>query len=233
MDFKDTLAKIDAALGPKTITFKSKTEAEAYVAEQLAKAKEETEEEDTKKGEAKARKRMTHLRANLETLSKASWDGQSNAITIPVYDMPGGFDNVDAELTQKEEKTPPAGNSGTQGAGAPIAGAGGAQSFGDAVSNGGGGGQGGTPKIGGTAGDGSSFAAPGGAQSFAKSLGDLNKALEGLSGKTPEAPKTQTQKNAPADDYTFPRDMAQPEYLKEGVAKRGVEWGTDVEKSKA
>lgn len=131
MDFKDTLTKIDAALGPKTKTV-TKTEAEAYVKDQLAKAEAEAKDEKDKEGAGKAKKRLGHLRGVVDMLAKASWEGQSNTISIPVYE--GGYEDNTAksELSETEQKTPPP-IAGTGAEGASFAAAGGAQSFAKAL----------------------------------------------------------------------------------------------------
>lgn len=233
MDFKSIISKIDAVLGPRTLTLKNKAEAEAYVANELKLAKAESEEEDTEKGKEKASKRLAHLRTNLASIAKTSWDGQSNSLTIPVYEF--GYESDLTSKTDKsetEQKTPPAGNTGTA-ADTGFAGGGGATGFGDAKSTGNGGGGGGVPGIAGTAADGQSFAAGGGAQGFAKSVGELTSVLKSLGGEQQEGTKTKTEKAAKnqPEPYAFPRDMSDKEYLKEGVAKRGAEWGTDDAKS--
>lgn len=229
MNFQEVLTKIDTALNIKHVTLKSEAEAETYVREQYELAKAESEEDDKEAGAKKAKKRLKALKSVVAMLAKASWDGQSNAITIPVYE--GGVEDTTSksELSETEQRTPPPGNTGTQGPGAPIGGAGGAQGFGDAKSTGGGG-QGGTPPVTGTGADGNSFAASGGAQSFAKNMEALSKTLGALEGKPAPQQTTPVNKGDQPTPYAWPRDAANKDYLREGVTKK-VEWGKDTEKS--
>lgn len=167
----ETLANVNKILDeidPKGPTVKAMTKEQfiAYAKSEVEKASKEDEE--------KAKKRLDVLKAVIETLRKAAWEG-TNEQMIPIYEEP----NLTAKTDESDSSvaTPPG--------------------------------------PGGTGADGASFAAAGGAQSFAKQLDSLAEAL------------TKTAEPAKKSDIVWPQDVNEPEFLKEGIAKRGADWGTD------
>ncbi len=236
MNIKDTLAKLDTVLGVKapTIVPMTKAQFEEHVTSELVKAKADAEEEDPKdaekkKGAEKAKKRLEFLRATAKLLvAKSSWEGGNDgAIPIPVYEE--GYEAPTEMPTDITVPTPPAGNTGTAGDGQSFAAAGGAQGYNDAASAGGKASGTTVPASGtGTQSD-TTYAAPGGQTSFAKSIAELTAVMKGL---TP-APVTPVEKAAPKvtghvdDPAVWSKDLANPTFLKEGIAKRDGEWGTD------
>ena len=128
MNFDDTLKQIDAALAAPAMVPMTKAQFDAYVADQIAKAKKDEDDcADPAKKKATSRKRLEALRSVVATVAKASWEGANGTMSIPVFE--------EANLTAKTEEsdttvqTPPAGNSGTQADGASYAAPGGAQEF--------------------------------------------------------------------------------------------------------
>lgn len=232
-----TLTALDKALGiptPKVVRM-TKAQYDAHVAAEIAKAKAETEEADKEKGAEKAKKRLSFLRAvtkllvgHRDQVAKASWEGGNGTAAIPVYEE--GFEPPTEMPTEAQVSTPPA-IGGTAGDGQSV--------FSNAPpsldqpsvtpkSNGTN-----LPAIGtGTQGD-QTFAAQGGTQSFAKAMGELTETLKSLGGApaagtpTQQAPAAQQPAAGLDDPSVWPRDLANKDFLKEGVAKRAEEWGTD------
>jgi hypothetical protein len=234
MNMQETLSTLDKVLGikPPKIVKMTKAAFEKHVASELQKAKAEAEETDKEKGAAKAKKRLEFLRATMKlAIAKASWEGGNGEAAIPVYEE--GYEPPTEMPTEMERPATFQGDGGTNADGASFASAKGVQSFGDS-SMGGAKTASGTqvPASGaGTQADGASFAAAGGTQSFAKGLEELTATLKSLGG---QAPAKQPANEVPAppqghvdDPSVWPRDLANPDFLKEGVAKRAETWGTD------
>ncbi len=229
MNIKDTLAKLDSVLGikePKIVPM-TKAQFDEYVSGELTKAKAEAEDDDVEK-KASARKRLEHLRAVTKLLvAKSSWEGGNGTAAIPVYEF--GFEPP-TTLPTEESGGNMTGGAGTQADGASFAAGGGAQGYGDAGAAKTSAGAAAPASGAGTQAD-ASFAAGGGAQSFAKSIEGLAEIMKGLAPTTEE--KKPVEKAAPAskahvdDPSVWPKDLANPAFLKEGVGKRDGEWGTD------
>lgn len=100
MDFTKTLKQIDDALAPEPQTVDmTSAQFEAYVHDQLEKAAKEKKDKDEKVKE-KAKKRLEHLKATVESVSKAMWEGTNGTQAIPVFNEPGLTN--DSERTEKE-----------------------------------------------------------------------------------------------------------------------------------
>lgn len=232
MTIKDTLANLDTVLGvpPMKLVTMTKAEFETHVTNELVKAKADAEEDDTEK-KTKAKKRLEHLRAVTKLLvMKSSWEGGNDgALPIPVYEE--GFEPPTYLPT--EEGGNMTGGAGTQGDGqsafansgptydqptAPMTNAGTK-----------------VPGSGsGTQADGASAFANSG-PTYDQPSAAMKSALDGLStlvkGLAPAA--APIAKAAPIatghvdDPSVWPKDLANPAFMKEGIAKRAEEWGTD------
>lgn len=223
MNMQQTLSNLDKILGTSStqkVVQMSKADFEAHAVAEVGKAKKDAEEEDKKMGAEKARKRLEFLRATTKLLiAKASWEGGNGTAAIPVYEE--GFEPP-TELPTETQVTTPAAIGGTAAEGVSYAAAGGAQGYQDA---GNGGKASGTtmPASGaGTQGDNSFFANG----AVGKALGELAGVLKGFEPSTAAAAPT-----AAAPDYTWPKDLTHPAFLKEGITKRAEDWGVDTEKS--
>ncbi len=233
MNIKATLSKLDEALGIKPVKTVKMTQAEfeTYVTSELTKAKADAEGDDKEKGAMKAKKRLEHLRAVTKLLvAKAegnpetgAWtaSGGENGLSIPVYEE--GFEPPTYMPT--EEGGDMLGGKGTQGDGQSFAAAGGAQGYNDAKGTSGAPAGTTMPASGtGTQADNTIFSNP-----MQKALGELASVMKGL---TPDAapPAAPVAKAAGAivdDPSVWPKDLANKDFLKEGVAKRDGEWGVD------
>lgn len=244
MDLAKTLASLDQMLtpGPK-LTPMTKAQFEGYVQDQLAKAKAEMDEDadEAKKpaapgappppGAGKAKKRLAHLQKTMHALTKAegtplvgAWTGDNGTALIPEYDY--GFEDTTrkTEVSETEFPTPPAGNTGTQGDGGPFSNgepsyAQPPQPFAAAGTT--------VPGSGaGTQTDNSIFAQ--GDAVIGKNLSEIAKMLGSV--QPPKAPPAAPVKKA--DAFNWPKDLADGEYIKEGVNKRAPDhWGGDTETS--
>ena len=97
MDYSKTLKQIDDVLNAPKVVPMTEAQFEAYVAGEIEKAKKDKEEED---GYEKSRKRLAHLKATIETVTKNVWEGTNGTQAIPVYEEPNL--TVNSEKTEKE-----------------------------------------------------------------------------------------------------------------------------------
>lgn len=233
MDLTKTLESLDQMLaaGPK-LTPMTKAQFEAYVQDQLAKAKAEADEDDKEAGAKKAKKRLEALRETMTSLSKAegtplsgAWTGDNGVALIPEFEHGREDTTRKTEISLTTMATPPPGNQGTQGDGG-TAFANAAPSYDQPPQNGKSAGTA-TPAAGvGTQADGVTAYA-GGNLTIGKMIDSIAKALAGVQEPVAKtAPKT-----PPAEpEYAWPRDLSDDSYLKEGVTKRAPDhWGGDSE----
>ncbi len=227
MDIKDTLAKLDTVLGiaPMKLVTMTKAEFETHVTSELTKAKAEAEDDDAEK-KTKAKKRLEHLRAVVKLLvTKSSWEGGNGSAAIPVYEE--GFEPPTYLPT--EDGGDMLGGKGTGADGQSFAAAGGAGGYNDAKGISGAPSGTTVPASGtGTQASGASFAASGGMQNFAKAVEDMVNVVKSLAPTPPAAPAPVAKSTAHVDDPSvWPKDLANPAFMKEGIAKRAEEWGGD------
>lgn len=225
MDLAKTLDMLNATLAGPKVTAMTKAQFEEYAQAQIAKAKEESDEDAEK-----SKKRLAHLKSTMDTLAKAegtpltgAWTGDNGTALIPEYEMGVEDSTRKGERSETEVSTPPAGNQGTAGEGSSAFSNGAPtydqqpQGFSASGTN--------MPGSGsGTQGDNTIFQD---GTAIGKSLEEIKKKLAGVQ----PAPVTTTKAAAPPpkQDYAWPSDLANEEYLKDGVLKRAPDhWGPDA-----
>lgn len=206
MDYAKTLKSIDDEIATQPMT---EAQFEAYATEQIAKAKKEAPE-------AK-KKRLTHLKGVIDTVSKAVWDGDNGTQAIPLYNEPNL--TADAERSEKEAPLTSLTTMGNQA----WAGEGGSKDFaspGNPVGRQSGG-TNAPAQLGANA-----WAATGGPIDFSKSVTETDRLLAEMDGTATKATQNE-QPTPPAPAHVWPKDIANSEFMKDGVTKSDSLWGKD------
>lgn len=231
MEIKDTLSKIDAMLAkPRTVKM-TKAAFDEYVEAEIVKAKAE---QDDEKDQEKAKKRLTHLKGLLDVVAKAegtyppeAWSGDNGEALIPVFELGVEDTTRKGEVTEKDNAIPMPGNASNTMADGQTAFASGGPSYNQpTVPMTNGGVQ--VPASGvGTQGPGTAFVGSSPSydqKTIGKSIGELNQIIKSMQPAAPVA-KAAPPKGPPA--FEWPGDLADKDFVKDGIAKRDLEWGND------